>query len=93
MQELERIARAAKKTCTTSPECTEWIRNGNCGSIPVARPFPPPESAARWDAVSKSVATSCPDAPKCRWASLGVECRAGTCVPSLEGRFEPDGGY
>jgi hypothetical protein len=92
VQELERIARAAKKTCTTHSDCSEWVRYGNCGSLPVAKPFPPPESAARWDEVTKSVGVSCPDEPKCKWASLGVECRAGTCVPSLEGRLEPDAG-
>jgi len=93
VQEMERLAKAAKKTCGTSAECTEWIRNGNCGSIPVGRPFPPPDSATRWEELQKTTAVSCPDEPRCKWASLGVECRAGTCVPSLEGRLEPDGGY
>ena len=88
-QDLESIARAASKSCTTSAECTEWIRRGNCGSVAVARPFPPAPAEARWKAALDSTNDACPDEPRCKWASMGVECRGGQCQPSLEGTLEP----
>jgi hypothetical protein len=86
--DLEAIAKAAKKSCTSNTDCTEWIRKGNCGSVAVARPFPPAGSEERWKAAMDSVNVACPDEPKCRWASMGVECRGGQCQPSLEGALE-----
>lgn len=88
VSDLEDIARTARKTCTTNAECTEWIRKGNCGSVAVAKPFPPPESEARWKAATESVNVACPDEPRCKWASMGVECRGGQCRPSLDGTLE-----
>jgi hypothetical protein len=84
-QELEAIAKGAKKFCATSANCTEWIRRGNCGSVPVALPYPPPEAEARFRTATESVQVACPDEPRCKWATMGVECRGGLCVPSLDG--------
>jgi len=86
--DLEAIAKAAKKTCGTNADCTEWIRQGNCGSVAVSKPFPPPEADARWKAALESVNIACPEEPKCKWASMGVECRGGLCQPSLDGTLE-----
>jgi hypothetical protein len=83
--DLEAIAKAAKKSCSSNADCTEWIRKGNCGSVAVARPFPPADADARWKTAQESVNVACPDEPKCKWASMGVECRGGQCQPSLDG--------
>jgi hypothetical protein len=86
--DLEAIAKAAKKTCGSNADCTEWIRSRNCGSVAVAKPFPAPEVEARWKTATESVNIACPDEPRCKWASMGVECRGGLCQPSLDGTLE-----
>lgn len=87
-RDLEAIAKAAKRACASNADCTEWVRKGNCGAVAVARPFPPPEVDVRWKAAMDAVNVACPDEPKCKWASMGVECRGGQCQPSLEGTLE-----
>ena len=88
-QDLEAIAKSTPKFCVKNADCTEWVRRGNCGSVPVARPFPPALAEARFNAATESVNVACPDEPKCKWASMGVECRGGLCVPSLDGTLAP----
>ncbi len=87
-QDLEAIAKAANKACASTADCTEWVRARNCGSVAVARPFPPAPAEARWKTAMDSVTIACPDDPRCKWASMGVECRGGQCQPSLEGTLE-----
>ena len=88
--DLESIAKAAKKTCATTADCTEWIRPGNCGSVALARPFPPADSEVRFNTAISSVNVACPADAKCKWASMGVECRGGVCGPSLDGVIAPE---
>lgn len=82
---LEALVKAAPKACRAHSECVEWLRDNHCGSLPVAKPFPPTHEEARFRELTDQVAEACPD-EKCKWASLGVECQAGACVPSLSGR-------
>ena len=85
VQAQEIIAKAAKKSCNSRTDCTEWVRAGNCGSVPVAKPFPPTGREAEWNELAAKVGAACPEEPKCKWASMGVECRAGSCAPSMDG--------